>query len=347
MPSTTRQSLFDEAALAFIRTRQPNMAPQLAGRTAAEIARASALFDKNGWSDSPATYHRRPPAPLDDDVATPRTYSWPRRHELVKFSSGFYPRDVEPGADRWVSKARNNTVFVRLLRHDATARPWVVCLHGFGMSASRFDLAPLWASHLHTNAGFNVAVPALPLHGPRRSRGDGQLLSLDLTMTLHAVSQAIWDVRRLIQWIYRSGATAVGVYGLSLGGYLAALLAGIEPVDCIVAGIPFSDVLGLMAYHHPPPEYVDILRSAAANNAFRVVSPLALTPLVGPDRRAIFAGRADRLIPNSHSVALGQAWPQSPIHWYSGGHIGYLWSRDTKAFTTRFLRDALCSPGRL
>ncbi len=165
------------------------------------------------------------------------------------------------------------------------------------MGASCFDLALLWANHFHSVLGFNVAVPVLPFHGPRRSPGADRLLSLDLAMTLHGITQAIWDIRRLVHWIRLIGAEAIGVYGLSLGGYLAALLAGIEPVDCIVAGIPFTDVPALMAHHRAPVEYADILRSDAAENTFRVVSPLALPTQVTPSRLALFAGRADRLVP--------------------------------------------------
>ena len=97
-------------------------------------------------------------------------------------------------------------------------------------------------------------------------------------------------------------------------------------------------------YHRPPPEYLDTLRDDTAANAFRVVSPLAISPVV--QRRAVFAGRADRLIPTTHSAALAQVWPHSSVHWYNGGHTGYIWSRESKAFVTGFLRDALCSRGR-
>jgi pimeloyl-ACP methyl ester carboxylesterase len=276
-------------------------------------------------------------------VTTLGTYSWPRRHELVTFASGFHPRSIEPGADRWPSNTRNDTVFVRLLRHRNRDRPWVICVHGFGMGASRFDLTALWANYFHAALGFNVAVPVLPFHGPRRSPDRGELLSLDLVMTLHGISQAIWDIRRLVLWIRHNARAPIGVLGVSLGGYLAALLAGIERVDCDVAGIPFADVLGLMAHHRPPPEYAHIMRSHAAENAFRVVSPLAMTPLSTPDRRALFAARGDRFIPADQSVALRQAWRQSPVHWYNGGHIGCLWSRKTKAFVADVLREGLYS----
>ena len=331
----------DDAALALVRASQPKALPHLAQRTGAEVASAAAVLDDHGWSADPATYHRLPQCLSADDVTTIACRAWPRRHELAVFPSGFYPRSIEPAADRWRRGTPNNAVQVRLLRHRTPARPWVVCLHGFGMGASRFDLILLWANHFHQKLGFNVAVPVLPFHGPRRSPGDGRLLSLDLAMTLHAITQSIWDIRRLIHWIRLVGGEAVGVYGLSLGGYLAALLAGIEPVDAVVAGIPFTDVLTLMTHHRAPVEYRDILGGDAARDTFRVVSPLTLSPKVPPNRLALFAGRTDRLVPAEHAAALAHAWHGSPVHRYPAGHTGYLRSRQTKAFVTHFLRSAL------
>lgn len=266
------------------------------------------------------------------------THSWPYRHELAAFPSGFRPRSIEPGADRWPCNTPNDTVFVRLLRHPRIDRPWVVCLHGFGMGRSRFDLVALWAGYLHTTLGFNVAVPVLPFHGPRRSPDHGELLSLDLVMTLHGITQAIWDIRRLVQWLNQGAPVAV--YGVSLGGYLAALLAGLEPVDCLVAGIPFTDVPGLMTHHRPPAEYARIIGSDSARKAFGVVSPLAATPSSATSRRALFIARGDRFIPADQSVALRAAWQQSPAYWHDGGHIGCLWSKKTKAFVAEVLREA-------
>jgi pimeloyl-ACP methyl ester carboxylesterase len=340
--SLASQVALDEAVLAVIRNRQPK--PHMlvaADRTATELIAASAVFAEQGWLATPPAYHREPPPLRDAEIIDLRARSWPYSHETMTFASEFRPRGIEPGAERWVRNGRNGTVLVRLLRHRDAAAPWVVCLHGFGMGASRFDLTVLWAKHLHRQFGFNVAVPVLPRHGPRRTRGDGQLLSLDLVGTLHGISQAIWDVRRLVSWIRGTGGASVGVYGLSLGGYLAALLAGIERLDSVVAGIPFTDVAGLMLHHRPPTTYADILRSASARDVFSVVSPVGVRPLLGPDRLAIFAARGDRLIPGEQPLALRETWQACPIHWYNGGHTGFAWSREARDFVGNRLRAAL------
>src|SRR5262249_47790370 len=144
---------------------------------------------------------RRPPSLTADDVTVTANHAWPHRHESAVFASRFEPRSIEPAADRWRRGTHNDTVHVRLLRHRTATRPWLVCIDGLGVGASRFDLPLLWANRFHDSLGFNVAVPVLPFPGPRRSPGAEPLLSLDLAMTLHGITQAIWDIRRLVHWI--------------------------------------------------------------------------------------------------------------------------------------------------
>lgn len=332
----------DEAVLAVMRNRRPKAsATPGADRTAAEMASTAALFEQNGWVAAPATYHRTPPPLRESDLLELRTRTGPLRHETMTFASEFTPRAGEPGATRWPGNDCNDTVFVRLLRQRDPQAPWVVCLHGFGMGSSRFDLAVLWATYLHSTLGFNVAVPVAPLHGPRRTEDDDQLLSLDLTAMLHGITQALWDIRRLVSWIRSTTDSPVGVYGLSLGGFLATMLAGLEPLDAVVAALPFVDVLGLMEHHGPPAEYHSLLRSADARNTFRVASPLSVPEVVPADRLAMFAARGDRLIPVDQSRALHRAWQDGEVQWTNSGHVGFTWSRQARGLVGRRLHTAL------
>lgn len=332
----------DEAVLAFIRSRQPKDPPRdEADRNMAEMAAAAALFESQGWLADPRSYHRAPHPLRSSDLQSHGSTTVPHRHETVTFASNFRPREAEPGAQRWTATEDNDTVLVRLLRHREPRAPWVVCLHGFGMGSSRFDVTFVWGTYLHKQLGFNVAVPVLPFHGPRRMPGDFQMLSMDLASTLHSISQAIWDIRRLVGWIQETSGAPVGVYGLSLGGYLAALLAGVEPLDCVVAGVPFVDVPALMTHHSPPPAYLDTLRATETHDVFRVVSPLAIKPLLPRDRRAIVAARADRLIPADQPPALQAAWESSRLDWCNGGHVGFVWSRAAKTLVGQRFQESL------
>ncbi|OHU06727.1 alpha/beta hydrolase family protein [Mycobacterium syngnathidarum] len=332
----------DEAVLAAMRTRRPKASPEAgAHRAAGEMAATAALFEERGWVAAPATYHRTPPPLRDSGLHELRTRTGPLRHEAMTFASEFTPRAVEPGAARRPGNACHDTVFVRLLRHRDPGAPWVVCLHGFGMGSSRFELVVLWATYLHSKLGFNVAVPVSPLHGPRRTEDDDQLLSLDLTGMLHGITQALWDIRRLVSWIRSTSDAPVGVYGLSLGGFLATMLAGLEPLDAVVAALPFVDVLGLMEHHGPPAEYHSLLRSADARNTFRVASPLSVPAVVPADRLALFAARGDRLIPVDQSRALHRDWQDGDIQWTNSGHVGFTWSKRARGLVGRRLHTAL------
>src|SRR3546814_12664071 len=74
-------------------------------------------------------------------------------------------------------------------------------------------------------------LPVLPLHGPRSTglRSGDHYLDGDMTDLVYAESQALWDLRRTLAWLRANESGArVGVYGISLGGYNAALLSGYD-----------------------------------------------------------------------------------------------------------------------
>ncbi|MGB8402776.1 MAG: abhydrolase domain-containing 18 [Mycobacterium sp.] len=335
----------DEAVLAVIRNIQPRTAPPDAAHTAAiDMAQAAKLFAEEGWLDEPATYHRTPPPLADNEVLQWGGSGWPLSHETMTFASEFHPRAIEPGADRWPPNNFNDTVSVRMLRHQDSSAPWVVCLHGFGMGSNRFDLAATWATHMHTKLGFNVALPVAPLHGPRRQSGDAQLLSLDLMAVIHGITQAVWDVRRLVSWIRSTTDAPVGAYGISLGGFLATLLAGIEPLDAVVAALPFNDVPALLDHHGPPVQYHEVISSDDARKAFTVISPLALPSVVLAEHRSLFVARADRLIPVEQSEASAEAWRHSHVQTFNTGHVGFTWSRAPREVLLDRLSESLATP---
>ena len=108
-----------------------------------------------------------------------------------------------------------------------TDRPWVIAVHGFCMGFPFMDFQGLQAARIHHELGMNVALPVLPLHGSRRvTLVSGEpLLSFELMNTVHGLTQAVWDIRRLIHRLREQGATSISLYGVSLG-WLHRLTAG-------------------------------------------------------------------------------------------------------------------------
>jgi dienelactone hydrolase len=204
------------------------------------------------------------------------------------------------------------------------------------MGVPAFDLAAFRAERLHRQLGFNVILPVLPLHGPRAvgSSGGGFLMG-DALNTVHAMAQAIWDLRRVLSWIRLQDGPRVGAYGLSVGGYAIALLATLEEnLDCVIAGIAPSDFVDLgrghshpliaaLAFYGAPPEQ-------DARDVFRVISPLAAPPLVPWPNRYIFGGLADRMVPRRQVRALWEHWQRPMIAWYNGSHLSFRAEREVR-----------------
>ncbi len=342
------QVAIDEALLAM--AMAPGRFPLRSDveRVAGELADARALYTRRGWLADPRRYHREPPPLAPGDVRTSRGWALGLPYERLTWESGFSPRRGEPGRDRWEAFGANHTAAAHVVRHPDGPRPWVVCIHGFCMGTPFMDFAGLQTAMLHRELGCNVAVAVLPLHGVRKATpvSGEPFLSFELMNAVHGLTQAVWDLRRLVGWVRDQGATSVGVYGVSLGAYVTSLLAAVEPgLGAVVAGIPVVDLPALFHGHSPHDVRARAVEhrvmGGTAEAVYRTVSPLAMTPLVPHDRRFVFAGYGDRLATADQAVRLWEHWDRPAIRWYPGGHVGYLWSGQVSAF----LRDSLASAG--
>jgi hypothetical protein len=315
-------------------------------RVKQEVSTAEALYQDRGWIDEPASFHVTPPPIAHVEVERIASIWGTYRH--LRFASEYEPHPDEPGRDRWLAHTANRTAHARLFRHPGRPRPWLVCIPGYRMGHPAVDFAGLRARWLYEILGLNVAIPVLPLHGPRRQgrRGGDGFLTGDFVDTIHAQAQAVWDIRRLLGWLRAEGVPGLGVYGVSLGGYTTALIAGLEhDIDCVIAGIPAADFLRLVRRHVPA-----VLQQTATYFGFpferiermlQVISPLALPPLVPRERRYLYGGVADRLASPDHVHDLWHHWQQPHLAWYEGSHVSFLW----EARVEELLRHALQACG--
>jgi hypothetical protein len=315
-------------------------------RIVREIATAARLYERKGWLRNPARFHRRPPEAEKVTIDQHRSAFGPFQH--LRFESGYEPHREEPGRKRFLEYAANRTAHAWTMRHPGPHRSWLVCIPGYRMGHPAVDFAGFRARWLYRDLGLNVAIPVMPLHGPRRvgRRGGDGYLSGDFLDTIHAQTQAVWDIRRLIGWLRAEGAPRVGVQGVSLGGYTTALLASLEEdLDCVIAGIPAVDFLRLLRSHMPE----ILLRMLKAmgirfdriEQLLRVVSPLAHSPRVPHTRRYLYAGVADRLAPPDHALDLWHHWDRPRFEWYHGSHVSFLWEKSVR----ELLREALTGSG--
>jgi hypothetical protein len=215
------------------------------------------------------------------------------------------------------------------------------------------DFKAFRARHLHKDLGLNIALFTLPVHGARAPGkiNGAEFFSASALDFVHAESQAIWDLRRLIGWIRSQGATRVGVFGISLGGYTSSLLAGIdERLDCIIAASPPADMPATNDYLASSVER-RITAAAGINRAqerdlYRVVSPLAVTPHIPREARFMIAATADQFVPIEQARALWLHWEQPGIHWSTGGHLSTLFQDKPRQLVDDALTATLCTGPR-
>jgi dienelactone hydrolase len=313
-------------------------------RIGRELEEALILFEEKGWLEDPASYHRTPP-PVEVVGSGDRRHR-ERGFEHLTFESLYEPWPEEPGRDRWLSYERNRTAHAWVLRHPGEPRPWVVCVHGIRVGTPRGNLAFFRPDYLHHELGQNLLFPVLPIHGPRRIStvsGD-RILSGDVMDSLHAASQAMWDIRRLSGWLRaREAAPSVGVLGHSLGGYVAALLCCMESeIDCVVVANPAVDPSRLF-WRNALSLATRYLKTAGVTEEkmgalMTSISPLAMQPIVSREQRAIFAGIADRVVPAVEASNLWRHWERPRILWYQGTHHAFLGTAEGRALISGALQ---------
>ena len=304
-------------------------------RVGEEIAAAHALY-RDGHPAAPSAFHAAPPL-----LESPKTQSvWhpSMRFEWLSFDSEYLARESDPAAKRWNRYDRNDVCHAWVARHTGAERPWLICLHGLGTGGPYYDFTGFRVDMLHHELGLNVLMPVLPLHGPRKpaSMPIASLLSFELLDAFHGVSQAIWDTRRLIQWARAQGATKIGLYGLSMGSYIAAMLSGLENVDLVIAGIPICDIPDLFLHHAPVDQRQEAEEKGVlgvhTRELFELVSPLSVRPHTTRENRFIFAGSDDEVSTPEQAERLWEHWEQPGIRWFAGGHVSFFWSSEVASF---------------
>ncbi len=293
-------------------------------RSSTEVDAAVMFYGDAGWLDDPTRRHPRPPGVPSGNIERAKGGV-----EQFSFESGWEPVEGEPGAERWRSLTANRVVPVRLLRHAGGPRPWLVAVHGQSMGRPG-DLRMLRVRRLHEDLGVNVALPVLPLHGPRAEGFAPDRMFVSNVYPVNNVlglTQAIWDVRRLLAWLRgEHGAPAVGVLGLSLGSYVASLLSALEAdLACVVALVPQPDLAGSLRAAEPLVPSKRRLHRALYDERItaihRPVSPLGLPCLVPRERRFIVAGQGDQVAAPAGAARLWRHWDEPSILWRPRGHL--------------------------
>lgn len=335
----------DEALLAyFVGAAQIPSGPS-AEVMCLEGLRLEAVLHEHGWATDLNRYHAAPPVPMA--VTTEARRYFGLAYERVSYPSGFVPHPELPGAAAWMGLVPNQRSVLRVFRHEGPDRPWLMAIHGYRMGHNWMDFGLFPPEVLHKKLGYNLLLPTLPMHGPRkvgRKSGD-QYLDGDLLDLVHAQTQALWDLRSALAWLRdREVAPKIGVYGVSLGGFNAALLATVEAeLDFVVGGVPLADPAGALWRHLPRIHERFYAQHGLTEQRYRsilnVVSPLARPALPPKDRLHLFAAAADRIVTPDQPLLLAQHW-DVPVRWYQGSHLSIRNERVSREVLRAAMRGA-------
>ncbi|RYZ04756.1 MAG: abhydrolase domain-containing 18 [Myxococcales bacterium] len=241
----------------------------------------------------------------------------------LSWTSAFSTLDLEVSA-RYASASENGVAVARRFQRGSR-RPVVILVHGYMAGPFSFE-ERIWPLSRMDQAGFDVVLFTLPFHGLRVRAGRGAVPEFpgeDPRFNVEGFRQAIFDLQSLVAWLLAEGHPRVGVIGMSLGGYTAALLATAEPrLDFVVPVIPLSSLADFAREQgslSPNPDEA-AMQHRLLSSIYRRVDPVARPALVPPERCLVISAKADRVTPAAHARRLS-VHLRAPLQSFYGGHL--------------------------
>lgn len=275
------------------------------------------------------------PVPPAVNVCAQSPSRWQRWREpaptsLLSFDSPFEPLNPEM-TDRYLANRRNRRAEVQLWSHPEGPRPTLIFVHGVVASDYRFN-SRFFSLPWFYERGYDIALFTIPFHGSRaerRSLFSGQgLFSGGFSQLAEGMLQSICDLRVLFDYLVARGAPHVGISGLSLGGYLSALMAVVEPrLAFCIPNSPLVAPVDTIRSWQPTRSFMELIQQHSGLSAqdlrrgMAVHSPLSYQPVLNPERVMIIGGAGDRFTPPRFVRLLHAHWPDSYLHWFPGNHL--------------------------
>lgn len=147
--------------------------------------------------------------PCGDDQSFERQDGWLR-----------FPSDIATEIES------NNVVWAKIAEGGSFDQALVI-FHHWNASSRNRQIADFFSQR-----GITVVEIAMPYHFERSRPGSlyaDYMLSPNLGRTIQSVRQAVWDGRKLIRWLESEGYREISVLGMSLGAWVAGLIAAHDP----------------------------------------------------------------------------------------------------------------------
>lgn len=263
-----------------------------------------------------------PSSPTTEYVVTPRPAESNEVHLLLR-----YPSQVV------TTTRENNTVEVELLLPRDAPKPFpcVILLHYWGATDNQ---AVIRLGRRLNEKGIGAAILTLPHHMRRAAPGSRSGLAAiqpDPASIRENMTQAVFDVKRLIDWLQTNpdiNDEKIGLAGVSLGGIVGALSTG---VDSRIAAAAFllagGDLAHLLFNSSVTVEVRRELRRKGIDEAdlrkeLQPIEPLNYArPDLGPTVLVVGA-KFDNVVPVPDTEKLIEAWHPGTVVTLDTGHYG-------------------------
>ncbi|AVA23903.1 dienelactone hydrolase-related enzyme [Rhizobium sp. NXC24] len=152
-------------------------------------------------------------------VADPSFFDEPGRND-----QGFQRQDgwLKFPSDMFTDVEENNVVWAKITESGSFDQVMVI-FHHWNASGRNRQIANFFSKR-----DITVVEIAMPYHFERSRPGAAHadyMLSPNLGRTIQSVRQAVWDGRKLIRWLKSQGYREISVLGMSLGSWVAGLIA--------------------------------------------------------------------------------------------------------------------------
>ncbi len=207
--------------------------------------------------------------------------------------------------------------------------PTVLMLHAL---ASASDRGYRLRARRFNAAGWNACFVHLPYHYSRVPRGyyNGELaICPDLVQAAQGLRQGVTELRQLMAWLRDQGVREFGLWGTSYGGWIGALLLGIESsFRFAVLQAPIVDVTHAIwqsaATRHIRSELTRCgITQALVERHQHLTFPMRVQPACGPRRVVLAAGVWDQISRAADVAALHRGWSGSAFISVDEGHFGF------------------------
>ena len=210
--------------------------------------------------------------------------------------------------------------------------PLVVLCHGWA-HRSRRGIESLYVRSF-LRRGWSVLMMAHPLHFERTPAGtySGELMvSGDAALTVEAFRQAVVDLSDAVSFVLSRGPRRWGLFGYSLGGYIAGLLGCVRDdlSFLVLAGTGDSVVSPILDTRLGRNLREDLAESRLLDREllgryWNTISPARWKPAVGRERILLVAGQHDRIMLPESVERLWRAWDRPALTWLPRGHYTLL-----------------------